>query len=63
MFLNKSEMNKTFKLKISKITWKIPHATPTDFAKIKMDDFIKSGVSIPIAFRSLDSYHCARQYT
>jgi len=36
---------------MTKITWKIPHVTPSDFAKIKMCDIIKSGVN-----RSWDSY-------
>jgi len=42
----------TFKLEMTNITWKIAHVTPSDFAKIKMYDFIKSGVNLPIAFRS-----------
>jgi len=53
MCLNKPEMNK---LEITNITWKIPHVTPSDFAKIKMYDIIKSGVNLPIAFLSWDSY-------
>jgi len=47
---------KTFKLEMKNITWKIPHVRPSDFAKIKMYDIIKSGVNLPIAFRSWDSY-------
>jgi len=47
---------KTFKLEMKNITWKIPHVSPSDFAKIKMYDIIKSGVNLPIAFRSWDSY-------
>jgi len=46
----------TFKMKITNITWKIPNVTPSDFAKFKMYDIIKSGVSLPIAFRSWYSY-------
>jgi len=46
----------TFKLEMTNITWKIPHVTPIDLAKIKTYDIIKSGVSLPIAFRSGDSY-------
>jgi len=45
-------MKKTFKLEITNITWKIPHVTPSKFAKIMMYDIIKSGVNLPIAFRS-----------
>jgi len=44
----------TFKLEMTNITWKIPHVTPRDFAKIKMYDIIKRGVNLPIAFRSWD---------
>jgi len=46
----------TFKLEMTSLTWKIPLVTPSDFAKIKMCDIIKSGVNLPIAFRSWDSY-------
>jgi len=46
----------TFKVEMTNITWTIPHITPSDFAKIKMYDIIKSGVNLPIAFRSWDSY-------
>jgi len=46
----------TFKLEITNIAWKISHVTPSDFAKIKKYDIIKSGVSLPIAFRSWYSY-------
>jgi len=35
----------TFKLEMTNITCKIPHVTPSDFAKFKMYDIIKSGVS------------------
>jgi len=56
MCLNKSEMNKTFKLEVTNITWKFYHLTPSDFAKIKMYDIINSGVNLPIAIRSWDSY-------
>jgi len=56
MCLNKSGMNKTFKLEMTIITWKIFHVTPSDFAKIKTYDIIKSGVNLPIAFRSWYSY-------
>jgi len=45
-----------FKLEMTKITWKIPQVTPSDLAKIKMCDIIKSGVNLPITFRSWDSY-------
>jgi len=45
---------RTFKLEMTNITWKIPHVTSSDFAKIKMYDIIKSGVNLPIAFRSWD---------
>jgi len=41
---------------MTNITWKIPLVTASDFAKIKMYDIIKSGVNLPIAFRSWDSY-------
>jgi len=54
--LEQSRNEQTFKLEMSNITWKIPHVTPTDFANIKMYDIIKSGVSLPIAFRSWYSY-------
>jgi len=37
-------------------TWEIPHVTPSDFAKIKMYGINKSGVNLPIALRSWDSY-------
>jgi len=33
-----SRNDQTFKLKMSNITWKIPHVTPSDFAKNKMYD-------------------------
>jgi len=33
-------------LEMMNITWKIPHVTPSDFAKIKMYDIIKSGVNV-----------------
>jgi len=56
MCLNKTEMNKTFKLEMTNITCKIPHITPSDFEKIKIYDIIKNGVNLPIAFRSWDSY-------
>jgi len=56
MCLNKSEINKTFRLEMTNITSKIRHVTPSDFAKIKMYDIIKSGISLPIAFRSWYSY-------
>jgi len=46
----------TFKLEMTNITWKIPHVIPSDLAKIKIYDIIKSGVNLPIAFRSWDSY-------
>jgi len=46
---------KTFKLEMTNIAWKM-YVTPSDFAKIKMYDIIKSGVNLPIAFRSWDSY-------
>jgi len=46
----------TFQLEMTNVTWKIPHVTPSDFGKIKMYDIIKSGVNLPIAFRSWDSY-------
>jgi len=45
-----------FKLEMTNITWKVPHVTPSDFAKINMYDIIKSGVSLPIVFRSWYSY-------
>jgi len=56
MCLNKSEINKTFKLEMTNITWKIPHVTSSDFANLKMYDIIKGGVNQPIAFRSWYSY-------
>jgi len=46
----------TFKLEITNKIWKIFHVTPTDFANFKMYDIIKSGVSLPAAFRSWYSY-------
>jgi len=46
----------TFKLEMTNITWKIHHVTPSDFEKFKMYDIIKSGVNLPIAFRSWYSY-------
>jgi len=46
----------TFKVEMTNITWKIPHVTPSGFAKIKMYDFIKSVINVPFAFRSWDSY-------
>jgi len=46
----------TFKVELTNITWKIPHVTPSDFENIKCYDIIKSGVNLPIAFRSWDSY-------
>jgi len=51
-----SRNEQTFKLEMTNITWKIPHVTPSDVAKIKMYDIIKSGVNPPIEFRSWDSY-------
>jgi len=42
----------TFKLEVTNIAWKISHVTPSDFSKIKTYGFIKSGVNLPIAFRS-----------
>jgi len=50
--LEQSRNEQTFKLEMTNIAWKIFHVTPTDFANIKMYDIIKSGVSLPIAFRS-----------
>jgi len=44
----------TFKLEVTNTTWKVPHATTSDFAKTKMCDIIKSIVNQPI--RSWDSY-------
>jgi len=46
----------TFKLEMPNIAWKISHVTPSDFAKIKMYDIVKSGVNLPTAFRSWCSY-------
>jgi len=46
----------TFKLEVTNIAWKISHVTPSDFVKIKMYDILKSGVHLPIAFRSWYSY-------
>jgi len=51
-----SRNEQTFKLEMTNTAWKISHVTPSDFAKIKMYDIIKSGVSLPIAFRSWYSY-------
>jgi len=50
--LNRNKLS--FKLEMRNITWKICHVTQRDFAKIKMYDIIKSGVNLPIAFRSWD---------
>jgi len=47
-----SRNEQTFKLERTNITWKIPHVTPSDSAKIKKYDIIKRGVSLPVAFRS-----------
>jgi len=47
-----SRNEQTFKLDMMNIAWKIYHVTPSDFTKIKIYDIIKSGVSLPIAFRS-----------
>jgi len=41
---------------MTNITWKIPHVTPSDFAKFKMYDIIKSGVHLVIAFQSWELY-------
>jgi len=46
----------TFKVEMTNITSEIPHIFPSDLAKTKMYDIIKSGVNLPIAFRSWDSY-------
>jgi len=46
----------SFKLEMTNIAWKIFHVTPSDFANIKMYGVTKSGVSLPIAFRSWYSY-------
>jgi len=51
-----SRNEQTFKLELRNIAWEIFHVTPTDFANITMYDNIKSGVSLPIAFRSWYSY-------
>lgn len=48
--------NVKYQMEITNITWKIPHVTPSDSAKIKMYDIIKSGGNLPIAFRSWDTY-------
>jgi len=56
MCLNKSVINKTIKLEMTNVTWKIPNVTPNDFPKIKMYDIIKGGVNLPIPFRSWYSY-------
>jgi len=42
----------TFKLEMKNITWKVGHVTPSNFAKYKIYDIIKSGVNLPTAFRS-----------
>nr|XP_044250259.1 uncharacterized protein LOC123003054 [Drosophila takahashii] len=52
----KNKANHTYVLEMTNISWKIPHVTPSDAAKIKMYDIIKSGVNLPIAFRSWDTY-------
>jgi len=54
--LEQSRNEQTFKLEMTNIAWKIFQVTPTDFANFKMYDIIKSGVSLPIAFRSWYSY-------
>jgi len=54
--LEQSKNEQSFKLEMTNKAWKIPHITPSDLAKIKMYDIIKSGVSLPIVFRSWDSY-------
>jgi len=51
-----SRNEQSFKLEMTNIAWKIFHVTPSDFAKIYMYDIIKSGVSLPIVFRSWYSY-------
>jgi len=45
-----------FKLEMMNITSKTTHVTPSDFEKIKMNDIIKSGENLSIAFRSWNSY-------
>jgi hypothetical protein len=48
--------NNNFRMEMLSITWKIPHITPSDSAKIKLYDIIKSGANLPLAFRSWDTY-------
>lgn len=45
-----------FKLSIANIIWKVPHISLKDQAKLQMMNVIKSGNSLPIAFRSWDCY-------
>jgi len=46
----------TFTMEMTNLTWKVAHVTPSNFAKMKMYDIIKSGVNLPTSFRSWDSY-------
>lgn len=54
-FYNKIGQEK-YNLSIDSMTWKIPHISLNDTAKLQMLNVIKSGNVLPISFRSWDCY-------
>lgn len=45
------------KLTITNISWRIPHVHLSDSSKLSMIKIIKSGTTLPLAFRSWDSHY------